>query len=103
MTYPFLLVYGNSLNKRTEIIIAASFFFIGSLLVSIAGGLDWEEYTGLCLLLIGRFLYGCGIATTLHSVPQYISEVVPPGVRGCFGASSEAMVMTGTHIQCDVR
>lgn len=95
LTYPFLLFHGNEINKRSEILLAATFFFLGSFLICVSGVLDWEDYTGLCFLIVGRFIYGTGIATSLHSVPQYIAEVVPPDIRGQLGASTEAMVMTG--------
>lgn len=96
--YPILLIYFNHVSKKMEILQAAVFFFTGALLSSISGQLDWEYSTGFVLLLVGRLLYGGGIASTLHSVPQYIVETVPAAVRGQFGSTTEAMVMTGMTI-----
>eukprot|EP01035_Chromulina_nebulosa_P021128 gene21128-27380_t len=95
ITYPFLLLLGNTIAKKDELLISSFLYFSGSLLQSTSGQLDWDKWGGLCLLIIGRFLYGGGIASTLHAVPQYIAEVMPDDVRGMWGASSEAMVVGG--------
>lgn len=96
LTYPFLMVFGNNISKKDEIILAALFFFVGALLESTSGEMDWSTADGLVLLLIGRIVYGAGIATSFHAIPQYIIETVPDDLRGQFGSSTEAMAMTGT-------
>jgi MFS family permease len=95
LTYPFLLWYGNELAKKDEIMIAALLFFIGGFLISISGDLSWSDCSGLVVFMIGRLFLGAGIAASLHSIPQYVSEVVPSHVRGMLGAVTESMVMTG--------
>lgn len=98
LTYTFLLFFGNSIPKRDEIQLAALLYFIGALLESESGDLSWATADGLSLLLVGRFVYGAGIATSFHAVPQYISELTPPELRGMVGSSIEAMVVTGVFI-----
>lgn len=93
--YPILLIYAHSWSKKDEILLAAGFYFVGGLLQSLSSSISWSDCWGLVLLILGRFVYGAAIATTLHSIPQYISEVTPVGIRGQYGASVEVMVMTG--------
>ena len=107
ITYPFLLYVGNTISKKDEILIAAFLYFSGkylvviiltittkgSLLQSTSGELNWDNAGGLSILIIGRFLYGGGIAATLHSVPQYISEVMPVNVRGFWGSTTEVKIL----------
>eukprot|EP01038_Epipyxis_sp_PR26KG_P014264 gene14264-19140_t len=95
ITYIFLLLFANFISKKNEILIAASLFFVGGFLCSYSGQLDWNQCYGLIVLIIGRLVYGAAIAASLHSTPQYIAEVVPTELRGQFGSSTEAMIMTG--------
>eukprot|EP01034_Spumella_vulgaris_P026476 gene26476-33057_t len=48
--------------------------------------------------MIGRVIYGAGIACSFHAIPQFIIETVPPEGRGQFGSATEAMTMTGMTI-----
>lgn len=95
LCYPFLLYIGNGISKKDEIMLASLTFFAGGFLQSLAGDLNWNEPWGLLILIIGRLVVGCGIAATLHSVPQYVSEVVPSDWRGQLGSLTESTVMTG--------
>jgi MFS family permease len=93
--YMSLLAYGDWIPKNMEISGAAVIYFIGALLQSISDTLSWANATGLVVLLTGRFLYGLGIAMSLHAIPQYIAEVTPKETRGSFGATVEATLMCG--------
>lgn len=96
--YCLLLTFGDNMSKKREMLLAAVFYFAGSLMIAISSGLDWSTATPLVILIIGRFLYGGGIATTLHSIPQYITEVMPVDIRGQYGSSVELMVMSGLNL-----
>jgi MFS family permease len=95
ITFVFLLFFGNEIAKNDEIMLAAFLYFGGALLESTSGNLSWSNYTGLAVLITGRFVYGAGIATSFHSVPQYISELGPREGRGSIGSTTEAMVVAG--------
>eukprot|EP01035_Chromulina_nebulosa_P028122 gene28122-37071_t len=75
--------------------LASMLFFIGALLDSSSAKIPWDTYWGLVVLIIGRLVYGAGIATSFHSVPQYISEIAPAELRGTIGSLTEAMVVSG--------
>ena len=73
VTYPFLLLLGNTIAKKDELLISSFLYFsgivvvrpsemekgsnkmnfTGSLLQSTSGQLDWDKWGGLCLLIIG--------------------------------------------------
>lgn len=93
--YPLLLFFGNNVSKKDEILLAALLFFVGGLMTSLSSDMNWEYVGGLVVLLIGRLIYGFGIASSIHAIPQYISEVVPANVRGQYGATVELTVVTG--------
>lgn len=96
--YSLLIRYADNMSKKDEILMAAIFYFVSSLLISVSGELSWNYSGPLVLLILGRFIYGGGIASTLHSIPQYITETLPPTVRGGYGSSVELMVMLGMNI-----
>lgn len=47
-------------------------------------------------LLLGRMLYGLGIAFAMHAAPAYISETSPPRVRGLLVSMKEAFIVGGS-------
>lgn len=98
VTYLFLLFLGNESSKRNEITISACLFLIGALLESLSLEAPWDNWNGFLILIVGRIIYGAGIATSFHSVPQYISEIGPPEFRGIVGSTTEAMVVTGVSL-----
>jgi MFS family permease len=96
--FPLLIQIGDRVSKKFEMLLAAGLYFVGGLLVSISSSLNWHYSTGYTLLILGRVLYGCGVGATLHSVPQYISEIAPAQIRGQFGSSIEVMIAIGVTI-----
>lgn len=68
------------------------------MLESSSGDLSWQTADGLTMLLIGRLVFGAGIAVTFHSVPQYCSEWSSANLRGMVGSATEAMAVTGIII-----
>jgi MFS family permease len=95
ITYVFLLIYGNEISKRDEIILTASLYFVGAFLASTSGMLDWSDSTGYCVLMAGLIVYGSGIACSFHSVPQYVALFAPAKYRGIAGAATESLGCTG--------
>jgi MFS family permease len=95
LIFPLCVWVGNRVSKRDEIMVAAVLYFIGGVLISISSGLNWHYRTGYSLLVLGRVIYGCGVGATLHSIPQYISEIAPSQIRGQYGSSIEVMIMLG--------
>ena len=97
-TYIMLLIFGNSLPKKDEIMLGAFFYFIGALFESEAGDATWHKSGGFSLFVMGRLLYGAGMALSFHSVPQYVSEHCPSIIRARVGSGTEAMIITGLFI-----
>jgi len=95
LAFIFLLFLGNDIPKNDEIVLSALFYFIGALLESTSGNISWRNSAGLVILIIGRFVFGAGIALSFHSVPQYISEISPKIGRGSIGSLVEAMTVIG--------
>ncbi len=87
LSYPVLLINGNEIAKKYEIMISSLFYFVGASLEVASYYCDWQFSSGLVLLIAGRLLYGVGISTSMHSIPQYISEIVPAELRGRLGES----------------
>ena len=75
--------------------LSALMYFMGALLESSSGDVNWRNATGLSLLIAGRLLYGAGVALSFHSGPPYISEISPRLGRGSIGSLTEAMTVTG--------
>lgn len=88
----FLLFFvGDLIGRKREMILAAALYF---------GGSVWSTLTpsgpmGIAWLCLGRLAYGLGIGCAMHSVPAYISEMAPSGVRGMLIACKEAMIVLG--------
>lgn len=96
LTYLILLFVGHRIPKKTEILLSAFLYFVGAFLNSISGIMSWDySWHGLAVLMSGQLLYGAGIATAFHSVPQYISEICPPNIRGKVGSGTEALAVIG--------
>lgn len=95
ITYGILIFYGQEISKKDEILLASLLYFIGGMLESFSYYISWKYAGGLVVLILGRFLYGAGMATSFHSAPQYVAEISPPDIRGSIGSSAEVMVGSG--------
>lgn len=95
IAYIFLLFLGNTISKKDEILLAAFLYFTGALFESFSFYVSWKSSAGLIVLIIGRLIYGTAVATSLHSIPQYVAEMAPKELRGQIGSTTEAMVITG--------
>ncbi|KAI4368865.1 hypothetical protein MLD38_017373 [Melastoma candidum] len=84
-----LLVYpiADFLGRRRELIIAASFYALGSAVTSFAPGLG--------VLLLGRLVYGLGIGLAMHGAPLYIAETCPSQIRGTLISLKELFIVLG--------
>ena len=94
-TYFMLLLYGNHISKRDELLIAAVLYFCGALIESLSVYLSWADSTGFTVLIIGRWVYGAGMATSMHSSTLYSVTMSPKELRGTVGATTEVMISLG--------
>jgi MFS family permease len=100
-----VLVYlAKSIGRRKELRIAATLYIVGSMFNVMSGTIlaTSEVFIrnvnfgwGLVSLLIGRLLYGVGVAFSMHSAPTYISEMAPKQVRGAMVSAKETVIVFG--------
>jgi sugar porter (SP) family MFS transporter len=81
------LIYGDSLGRRKELLLASVLYTIGALSVAIAPSLP--------AVLTGRLIYGVGIGFAMHAAPAYIAETSPARVRGLLISLKEAFIVGG--------
>jgi len=81
------LIYGDSLGRRKELLLASVLYTIGALTVSLAPSLP--------AVLTGRLIYGVGIGFAMHAAPAYIAETSPARVRGLLISLKEAFIVGG--------
>ncbi|KAL4515024.1 hypothetical protein Ndes2526B_g03660 [Nannochloris sp. 'desiccata'] len=81
------LIYGDSLGRRKELLLASVLYTIGALTVSVAPSLP--------AVLTGRLIYGVGIGFAMHAAPAYIAETSPARVRGLLISLKEAFIVGG--------
>ncbi len=97
--YPILYLYVHHMPKKFEMVMSAIFYVAGSLFVVGSGDFSWfdeEEYIlALVYLILGRLLYGFGVATAFHSIPQYLADIGPDRVRGTVLALIELSIVAG--------
>ena len=75
-----LLVFGmgGPLGRRREVIIGSLLYLIGSAITISAPHAAAAAYVAT-----GRFVYGLGIAFSMHAAPVYISGTSAPPARVC--------------------
>lgn len=111
------------IGRRTELQYAAFFYILGTMVEVLSGCLlfvaipttsattDPLTFSSpsqlvetvillllLLLLLVGRFVYGVGIALAMHGGPTYIAEMSPSSIRGILVSMKEAAIVTGILI-----
>jgi len=67
------------------------------LLVVVGSGLMGVA-SSTVLLLLGRFLIGCGSGIGLCTVPIFIAEIAPPNIRGSVGVLNQLAIVTGIMV-----
>lgn len=82
-----------SMGRRRELLLAALLYMVG-------GGFEFASSflssdAGLVVCLLGRWVYGGGIAFAMHAAPAYLAEMSPPGIRGFMVALKEGMIVLG--------
>mmetsp|Transcript_38660 Transcript_38660/g.50939 ORF Transcript_38660/g.50939 Transcript_38660/m.50939 type:complete len:608 (+) Transcript_38660:53-1876(+) len=90
--------FAEKVGRKGLLFVAASCYFLGSMITVISGDLKWNHVGGLCLLLIGRVLYGLANAFTVISVPAYISETLPSRMRGTMLSCMELFIVVGIAV-----
>ncbi|MFQ6620751.1 hypothetical protein Gotur_001761 [Gossypium turneri] len=69
------------IGRRYTIVVAASIFFVGALLIGFA--------TNYTFLMVGRFVTGIGVGFALLIAPVYTAEVSPASARGFLNSFPE--------------
>ncbi|MBA0606058.1 hypothetical protein Godav_018575, partial [Gossypium davidsonii] len=69
------------IGRRYTIVVAASIFFVGALLMGFA--------TNYTFLMVGRFVTGIGVGFALLIAPVYTAEVSPASARGFLNSFPE--------------
>jgi SP family galactose:H+ symporter-like MFS transporter len=95
VTFFMLLIFGNHMSKKDELLMSSVLYFCGALIESMAVYASWLDNTGFIVLVVGRLIYGAGIATSFHSAPQYVAASGPAETRGVVGSSTEVMISCG--------
>eukprot|EP00966_Prymnesium_polylepis_P076195 1766090-Prymnesium_polylepis.1 len=88
-----VFVVGEPLGRRREIMVGAVLYFTGSLISVLA-----PKSSPLAMVLVGRIVYGLGIAFSMHAAPVYISEMAPSDVRGLLVSLKEGFIVGGIMI-----
>lgn len=84
-----------ALGRRRELLVAAGLYGVGGLMESASGVEAWDKQGGLVLVLIARWIYGCGIGFAMHAAPAYLGEMTAPSLRGTVVALKEAAIVLG--------
>ena len=77
-------------GRKFAIFAADVVFAVGSMLMAVAGG--------PVLLLGGRIMVGLGVGVASMTVPLYIAEMAPPGIRGAVVSVNVLMITTGQFV-----
>ncbi|KAB2043361.1 hypothetical protein ERO13_D01G009400v2 [Gossypium hirsutum] len=75
------------IGRRYTIVVAASIFFVGALLMGFA--------TNYTFLMVGRFVTGIGVGFALLIAPVYTAEVSPASARGFLNSFPEVFINAG--------
>ncbi|TYJ47740.1 hypothetical protein E1A91_A01G011100v1 [Gossypium mustelinum] len=75
------------IGRRYTIIVAATIFFVGALLMGFA--------TNYAFLMVGRFVAGIGVGFALLIAPVYTAEVSPASSRGFLNSFPEVFINIG--------
>ena len=91
-----VFAYSDKIGRRAELRIAALCFLVGAIVESCSGKISESAQTGQFILyLIGRYIYGTGIAFGLHGSTTYVGEMVPSQVRGVLQSLQETSLVFG--------
>ena len=84
---------GPVLGRRGELMLGSFFYLLGTIITCVAN--QALPYT---CVLVGRIVYGLGIALSMHGAPIFISEIAPPDIRGLLIAGKESFVVGGMAV-----
>ncbi len=80
-------VWGDSLGRRRELLVAAGLYAAGAVAVAGAGSAS--------AVGAGRLLYGLGVGLAMHAAPAYVAETAPSNVRGLLISLKEGFIVFG--------
>lgn len=95
-----LMYLARFIGRRTEIRLSASLYLLGTVLNVMSGTVlkQSSEWVGFSCLILGRLLFGSGVAFIMHGAPIYMSEMCPASIRGSVVTAKEAFIVTGIVI-----
>lgn len=79
------------LGRKMTVLISDSFFILGAILSTAAGG-------HLGLMYAGRLICGFGMGGAIAVTPTYISELSPPAIRGRMTGLFESVYQVGSLV-----
>jgi len=82
----FAFAFGEVLGRRRELIGGMCLYVCGCLLSALLP---------LNYIYFGQFVYGLGVALSMHAAPIYISETAPSAVRGALVSAKEGVIVVG--------
>lgn len=89
----------DAIGRRHELRVGATLYIAGAAIASISGSRIINGMFGstvaITLLILGRFIYGCGIGFSMHGAPTYIAEMSPSSIRGTLISLKEAAIVLG--------
>jgi len=77
-------------GRKAALQVSGLFVAVGSSLMAIA--------PSTFLLLLGRFLTGCGAGIGLCAGPVFLAEIAPPNIRGSVGVLTQLAIVLGIMI-----
>jgi sugar porter (SP) family MFS transporter len=86
------------IGRRQELRVGAILYLTGASIAALSDA-NLVNMLGstaaISLLILGRFIFGCGIGFTMHGAPTYIAEMSPPSIRGTLISLKEAAIVLG--------
>jgi len=94
----FIFTIADFIGRRAELRYGAMLYMAGACLEVGAGVLSTTlkiQWFSISVLILGRLIYGVGIACVMHGGPTYIAEMAPSTIRGLLVSLKEAMIVLG--------
>ena len=85
-----LFMADDALGRRQEMVLGNTLFLAGTAVSSLASGVG--------AVGAGRFLFGLGVGSVMHSAPPFIAETSPAALRGLLISLKEAFVVGGVAL-----
>ena len=90
----FIFQIADRIGRRQELRLAAVSFLLGGLL-QVLSSLVCGTIPCWLILLVGRWVYGVGVAFALHAATAYIGEMAPLSIKGPLMSLNEMALLIG--------